>query len=310
MTAPVCITVVRPSVNIPALIFLDDLWTAMSDTTGSFFGRHEFLIRRLHSLSGLIPVGAYMTVHLLVNASLLNGAGAFQSNVNQIHSLGAVLPLVEWLFIFLPLIFHAVIGVWIIKSGKGNADQYRYVNNVRYSLQRWTGMIAIVFIFFHVFHLHGWFHSEAWLKNVAEPLGMANFRAYNAASTLAVAMNRMGGIVWPLFYVVGVLACVFHLANGVWTMGITWGVWISPRAQRNATYVCAAGGLLLAVVGLSSLFAVKTLDIERAQEIENAMYEARVTTGEILPNEHKRTSHGQPAETEVETVEVIEVEPK
>lgn len=48
-----------------------------------FFLKHEFLIRRLHSLSGLIPVGAYMTVHLLVNASLLNGAGSFQHNVDK-----------------------------------------------------------------------------------------------------------------------------------------------------------------------------------------------------------------------------------
>jgi succinate dehydrogenase / fumarate reductase, cytochrome b subunit len=270
------------------LPFLDDFWTAMSDTTGSFFGRHEFLIRRLHSLSGLIPVGAYMTVHLLVNASILNGAGAFQSNVNQIHSLGAVLPLVEWLFIFLPLIFHAVIGIWILRTGKSNVDQYRYANNVRYSLQRWTGVIAVIFIFFHVFHLHGWFHGEAWLKNVAEPLGMANFRPYNAASTLALAM---AGFVWPIFYVVGVLACVFHLANGIWTMGITWGVWVSPRAQQNATYVCTVFGALLAVVGLSALFAVKSLDVEDARQIEDAMYESRVSTGEIKPNEHKRASH-------------------
>ena len=25
----------------------------------------------------------------------------------------------------------------------------------------------------------------------------------------------------PVLYTVGVLSCVFHLANGVWTMGIT-----------------------------------------------------------------------------------------
>ena len=30
-------------------------------------------------------------------------------------------------------------------------------------------------------------------------------------------------------------------ANGLWTMGITWGVWTSPAAQRRANYVC--GGL-------------------------------------------------------------------
>lgn len=258
----------------------------MSASGTSFFAKNEFLIRRLHSLSGLIPVGAYMTVHLLVNASLLNGAGTFQKNVNQIHSLGAILWLVEWGVIFLPIIFHAVVGVWIIRSGKSNTDHYRLVANWRYTLQRWTGVIAIIFIFMHVFHLHGWFHNDWWLSKVAEPLGMANFRAYNAASTLGLAM---GGFLWPIFYFVGVVACVFHLANGIWTMGITWGIWISPKAQQRASYVCAAGGLLLGLVGLSALVATKQVDVEQARAIEDAMYNARIASGELKPDPHKRT---------------------
>lgn len=266
----------------------------MSQTSGSFFGRHEFLIRRLHSLSGLVPVGAYMTVHLIVNASLVNGAGSFQRNVNDIHSLGRFLPVVEWLFIFLPIIFHAAFGVWIIKSGKSNLDHYRYSSNFRYALQRWTGVIAVVFIFFHVFHLHGWFHSDYWLRNVAEPLGMANFRAYNAASTLAMALR---GFLWPIFYLVGVLACVFHFANGVWTFGITWGIWVSPKAQQNASYACAAGGALLTVIGLSALFAATQVDVAKAKQIEDEMYKARVRTGELVPNDHKR-SHSDSEESE------------
>jgi succinate dehydrogenase / fumarate reductase cytochrome b subunit len=270
----------------------------MIQPTGSFFGRHEFLIRRLHSLSGLVPVGAYMTVHLLVNASLNNGPGEFQKNVNQIHSLGKFLLPVEWAFIFLPIIFHAVVGVWIIKTGKSNVDRYRYTSNFRYAMQRWTGVIAVVFIFFHVFHLHGWFHTDSWLKNVAEPLGMANFRPYNAASTLAASLS---GFVWPIFYLVGVLACVYHFANGVWTAGITWGIWISPKAQRWATYVCTAGGIGLILVGLSALYAATQLDVEAARKIEDDMYNARVSTGELVPNEHKRSSHS--AESAEETPE-------
>ena len=258
----------------------------MSPVASTFFGRHEFLIRRLHSLSGLVPVGAYMTVHLLVNSSLMNGPGAFQTNVNQIHSLGAMLPLVEWGFIFLPLIFHAVVGIWIIRSGHSNSAQYRLVANYRYTLQRWSGVVATVFILFHVFHLHGWFHNETWLKQVAEPMGMAQFRPYNAASTLAQAL---GGFIWPLFYFLGVIACVFHLANGIWTMGITWGVWLTPKAQQRASLVCGIFGAFLAVVGLSALWAAKTTDIEQARHVEDAMYEQKVKTGELKADPHKRS---------------------
>lgn len=251
-----------------------------------FFTKHEFLIRRLHSLSGLIPVGAYMVVHLMVNASILNGAGSFQQLVNNIHSLGALLPVVEWSFIFLPIIFHAAFGVWIITSGKSNVGQYKYASNWRYSMQRWTGMIAMVFIFMHVFHLHGWFHGDWWKANVTEPLGMGNFRPYNAASTLAMALS---GYVWPAFYLIGVAASVFHLANGIWTMGITWGVWISPKSQRNASNVCAAGGVLLFVVGISALFAARGQDVEAAKKVEDAMYTAKVQSGEIVDTPKKRS---------------------
>ena len=38
-------------------------------SSAGFLARNEFLLRRLHSLSGLIPVGAYMVVHLLTNAT-------------------------------------------------------------------------------------------------------------------------------------------------------------------------------------------------------------------------------------------------
>ena len=51
----------------------------METNESSFFGRHQFLIYRLFSLAGLIPVGAYIVVHLLTNASILNGPATYQA---------------------------------------------------------------------------------------------------------------------------------------------------------------------------------------------------------------------------------------
>jgi succinate dehydrogenase / fumarate reductase cytochrome b subunit len=258
----------------------------------SFFLRHEFLIRRLHSLSGLIPIGAYMTVHLAVNSSLMLGTERFQSLVYSIHNFGAILPLIEWTFIFIPIIFHAVVGVWIANTGRTNSQMYGYGANIRYTWQRYTGYIALVFIFMHVFHLHGWFHADWWLRNVAEPLGMAQFRPYNAASTLATAMK---GIVWPIFYSIGVLSCCYHLANGIWTAGITWGLWVSAAGQARALKGCAAFGLLLAALGTASLFAAKTTNPQQAQATEERMYEKGVEAGTVPDDPHK-LSHPQTPE--------------
>lgn len=239
-------------------------------TSPTFFYRHEFAIRRLHSLSGIVPLGAYMLVHLTTNASLLNGVPTFQKAVMQIHSLGKLLPLVEWGFIFLPLLFHGLFGVWIIRSGRSNESQYPYTANRRYTWQRWTGVIALVFLLTHVFHLHGWFHFKPWLEYVAEPLGMAQFRPYNAASTLAEALD---GFFWPAFYLIGVLACVYHLANGLWTAGITWGLWLTPAAQQRALKVCTGFGVLLALIGTSAWWGAISVDAASAKQIEDQMYE-------------------------------------
>jgi succinate dehydrogenase / fumarate reductase cytochrome b subunit len=259
---------------------------ASPESSGSFLARNEFLIRRLHSLSGLIPVGAYMVIHLLTNASVLNGASTFQNAVFQIHSLGKLLLFVEWTFIFIPILFHAIVGVIIIRGGLPNSGTYAYTGNVRYTLQRATGMIAFVFIAWHVLHMHGWFHFDAWLDNVVKPLGGAKFAPYNAASTGGAAMQA--SLVVQVLYAIGVLASVFHLANGIWTMGITWGVWISPKAQQRANWVCAVFGVLLAVVGMSALWGFSTVDVEQARETEDRMYKAKVATGDVLPDEHKR----------------------
>lgn len=257
----------------------------------SFLARHEFLIRRLHSLCGLVPVGAYMVIHLLTNATVMDSAATFQRNVHAIHGLGRILPVVEWGFIFLPILFHAIFGVVIILGGSPNSQTYTYSSNLRYTLQRVTGMIAFLFIMWHVFHMHGWFHAEWWIEKVAGPLGGAKFRPFNATSSAGSAMQA--SLLVQVGYAVGVLACVFHLANGIWTMGITWGVWVSPESQRRANYVCGAFGLGLAAVGLSALLGFSTTDVEAAREIEDRMYEAKTATGDIDANEHKRSGdHG------------------
>lgn len=272
----------------------------MSDTHSdssaepSFLIKHEFAIRRLHSLTGIVPLGLYMCVHLTTNASLLNGPETFQRAVFLIHSPGHLLPLIEWGGIFLPLIFHAVLGVWIAKSGRINSSQYRFASNRRYTWQRWTGMIALVYLFLHVMHLHGGIHAKGWMDAIYG-LGFGRFSPYNAGSTLVDAMNLGYGIIWPAIYLVGVLACVYHFVNGLWTAGITWGLWISPAAQQRATKVCVALGVVLTVISLSAwagaVFPGEE-DVAEMRAVEDRMYEAGVEAGTVPAMEHKRYTRG------------------
>ncbi|MDA7950510.1 MAG: succinate dehydrogenase cytochrome b558 subunit [Pirellulaceae bacterium] len=251
----------------------------MSSAQSSFLARHEFLIRRLHSLTGLLPVGAYMCVHLFTNATILDSVQLFQNAIYGIHTLGDALILVEWGFIFLPLIFHAVLGMAYVSGGLPNPTAYSYGSNWRYTLQRATGIIAFLFIFWHVFHMHGWFHAEWWLENVARPLGGAMFSPYNAASTAGKAMQSTPIV--PILYTIGVLACVFHFANGLWTMGITWGLWTTPQAQKRANFLSIGVGTLLGIVSLSAIAAFTQVDTKKAGEIEEHLQEKRLESGFI-----------------------------
>ena len=148
----------------------------------SFLVRHQFLIYRLFSLAGLIPVGAYLVVHLLTNASIINGPAAFQEQVDRIHSLGVVLPLVEWTFIFIPILFHAAVGWLIISGAMPNTSSYPYASNIRYTMQRATGIIAFFFIVFHVIQLHHLVGAPF------KEIGGAQFDAEHAASSAAIAL--------------------------------------------------------------------------------------------------------------------------
>ena len=144
----------------------------------------------------------------------------------------------EWIFILLPILLHGLIGAIIVLRGKRNVLLYPYRENFRYTLQRWTGVVAMVFILWHVFQTRGWLPGQWWMEHVTRPLGGGTFDAQHAAKTAAAAIQA--SLVVQLAYVVGILASVYHFANGLWTMGITWGVWTSPHAQRWANWPCLA----------------------------------------------------------------------
>lgn len=217
--------------------------------------KHYFLIRRLHSLAGLVPIGVFLCVHLATNASILapgEPGVEYQKSVERIHALGWLLKPVEIVGIFIPLAFHALLGVKIWLTSAPNMQQYRYGSNIRYTLQRTTGVIAFAFILYHVWQMH-WF---------GEPFGGGQFAVHDeggapAAAPTTAKIIQAGWWIAPI-YGVGIIASVYHLANGIWTSLITWGITIRPQTQRRAGYICAIFGVILCLVGLGALSGFRT----------------------------------------------------
>ncbi len=115
--------------------------------------KHHFLLRRLHSLSGVMPVGVFVIFHLFTNAQIawaaLGFEDKFQHEVDFIHDLPALLFL-EVFGLWLPIGFHAALGFWYTFTGKSNVKRYSNWDNWRYLLQRITGIVALLFIVFHI----------------------------------------------------------------------------------------------------------------------------------------------------------------
>jgi succinate dehydrogenase / fumarate reductase cytochrome b subunit len=204
-------------------------------------GRHHFLLRRLHSLTGII-FGGYLVVHLIVNATLAQFGSVYQVQVNKIHDL-PILWALEWGLIYLPILYHTLYGIWITATGQPNLTQYQYAKNWFYTLQRLSAVIIVLFMAFHVFSLKAALFGET-----------LSFDPHHAAETVHRHMASSRFIAWGV-YPLGILASCYHLANGMWTAAITWGLTVSAGAQRRWGYVCAGLFAATLVLGLVALFA-------------------------------------------------------
>src|SRR6202049_760303 len=105
----------------------------------------SYFLRKLHSLTGIIPVGAFLAEHFWSNSTGLVGARQY----NQPSKGLKLIPFrifVELAFIFLPILYHGGYGIYIWLHGKSNISQYPWVRNWLYSLQRYTGLIAFFYL--------------------------------------------------------------------------------------------------------------------------------------------------------------------
>ncbi|HEX8877154.1 MAG TPA: hypothetical protein VF777_10425 [Phycisphaerales bacterium] len=266
----------------------------------SFLDKHYFLIRRLHSLTGIVPIGVFLIAHLVTNSSAAWGAFAlreqlpgvdnltekglayFWKEVMWINTQVPHLLLIE-ITLWASIVFHSVFGVYFALSGHSNTRRYSYQGNWRYTLQRVSGYIGIVFIFYHVATLR-------WGWSFLVP-GGTKWSSEFAGSTLAAALQgsqngyTAGGVVVTLLYFLGVTMLVYHFANGLWTAAITWGLTISAAAQRRWGYACAAMGAVLMLMAWVSILVFAVVHPDQTRALEEGLKNSHSSIGAPSGNE-------------------------
>lgn len=205
---------------------------------------YTFLLRKLHQLTGIVPLGLFFFVHMFTNSKAMNSEASFEKAVKEIHDIPFLLFL-EIFGIFLPLLFHSIYGVIISTEAKPNVVAYNYSHNWFYFVQRATGVFLFVFILFHILNFRFGLIPGLNLTPIA---GNADL-SYDIVS-------REFSIPWVMVvYMLGIAATAWHLAYGFWLFAVDWGIVIGEKAQKYALYGCLALATGLFAVGANAAFA-------------------------------------------------------
>ena len=208
--------------------------------------KRHYWLRKLHSLTGVAPIGGYLAFHLFENAGILVSPGLFERNAEFIESFGFLILPVEALLIG-SLLFHAIYGVFIAADARPNNVRYGLGRNWFFLFQRVTGIIALVFLCYHV-----------WDTRIEYYMGDFGYGPHVEVTAGWMARNIWGpGMIGGAAYIIGAVASTFHLTNGLWSFLIKWGVTVGPNAQRVSGWVCNAAG-----AGMSVAFIAVALEFK------------------------------------------------
>ncbi len=165
----------------------------------------QFYLRRLHGVTGIFPLGYFLYYHL--------------QNMSSLSSQNIIL---GFLFLWLPLLFHGLYGMYITYEGSINIGCYSYWRNYMYFFQRWTGIVIFIFLIWHVY--------------------IMKFSSFSAGG-----LNN-----FVLF--AGVIIAIFHVANGIFGFLVDVGIVVGEKAQKVAVGISMIFFIIFAIFGIHKFY--------------------------------------------------------
>jgi succinate dehydrogenase / fumarate reductase cytochrome b subunit len=195
---------------------------------------HSEILRKLHSFTGLFPLGAYLLFHAYEQLAVRQGRTAEILRLDRTTSA----PL-EVTCVLLPLLLHAALGVRLARVSARRseaADTFAYASPAFVRLQMWSGIVSACFLLWHV--------AGVWLPRVIAARPAAGYGAMvDHASTLPMAA----------LYVLGITAVCVHFAQGLSAVCLRYQILkVPPRAAR---IVFGLVGMLLWLTFIDELSA-------------------------------------------------------
>jgi len=194
---------------------------------------HSYFWRKLHSLTGIVPIGAFLVEHIISNFEAINGPLAYAQQVKFLNSLPLV-RLLEWAFIFIPLAYHAGYGVFIWLRGRTNVNVYPWAGNWMYVSQRFTGLIALAYIVQHV-----WRQRFSGVSLPEHP-----------GAAFAKVQHELANPWMLAIYAIAMIATTWHFAYGIWLFAAKWGITPGDKARKRVMGLLLHGDAAFAGQGI------------------------------------------------------------
>ena len=103
--------------------------------------------------------------------------------------------------------------------------------------QRVSGILAFIFIAMHL-----------WQTRLQKAF-------YGKSVDYNLMHETLQHPLWAIFYIICVIAVVFHFANGLWSFCVTWGFLQSKKSQRVFTWISLIVFLVISYIGVAAVIA-------------------------------------------------------
>jgi succinate dehydrogenase / fumarate reductase cytochrome b subunit len=209
----------------------------------AWLDRNYFAVKRLNSLLGIFPIGLYFVLHMLLNSRANQGPEQYQWVPDTLDEIPFLLAL-EIGGIWLPILAHGIIGVWISTGSDYVSPRAgkTWYSNLAFYLQRFTGIALFVLITVHVW-------QTTWQHLSIKAAG-GHFDIYGTMHSL------MASPLWLTIYILFVLMAAWHFGNGIYNFAFKWGLATNTQAMRWSLALGLVVGVGCAVLGFAAIWGL------------------------------------------------------
>ncbi|MGH7286117.1 MAG: succinate dehydrogenase [Polyangiaceae bacterium] len=193
---------------------------------------------RLGSFLAVFPLAVWTVNHLWNNLAAFRGASEWEAAVTQYPH--PVAQLATAIVVLLPLVLHTVWGVGRLLTSRPNNVKYTYYGNLKYMLQRLTAIGVLLFLGAHL-----WLAmlQPRFVQGGPEPFSDISHEMHFHTPTLIV-------------YLLGTLGVAYHLANGLGSFAMGWGVVTSQRALNKLDWIVIPLFLIFLAMAWGAIYAL------------------------------------------------------